>query len=85
MSVGGTSDAVLALLAERGAGKTVCPSEVARRIASDGEADWRMAMPLVHTAVDRLIERGAIELTWKGRALPARSGPYRIGHASDST
>jgi hypothetical protein len=39
--------ATLALLAERAAEATICPSEVARALAADG-ADWREAMPTVH-------------------------------------
>lgn len=78
----GTSAAVLALLAERETGATICPSEVARKIASEDEADWRSAMPLVHAAVDHLLDQDRITLSWKGKALSARSGPYRIGRAN---
>ncbi len=70
-------DAALALLAARTPGATVCPSEVARAIAP-GEA-WRAAMPNVHAAVDRLNADGLVRLSWKGKALTQRSGPYRIG------
>ncbi len=69
--------AVLALLAERGAGKTICPSEVARRIAEAGQ-DWRGSMEQVHAAVDRLVAAGAVTLSWKGEIIDARRGPYRI-------
>lgn len=78
--------AVLALLDRRGAGKTVCPSEVARNlVAGAGEgaaADWRDAMPLVHAAVDDLAGNGLIRLSWKGRMLDRRAGPYRIRASS---
>ena len=67
----------LRLLAERAPGATVCPSEVARAI-SQGE-EWRGAMPDVHDAVDRLRADGLVTLSWQGRALPVRDGPYRIG------
>ena len=83
MNVGDAEAAVLALLAERQYGATICPSESARRIASDEKAEWREAMPLVHTAVDHLLDQKAIRLSWKGKALPARSGPYRIGRTAD--
>lgn len=69
--------AIAALLAERGPGKTVCPSEVARRLAGGGP-DWRAEMARVHGAVDLMAGEGTIALSWKGRALPARDGPYRI-------
>ncbi len=68
-------DATLSLLAERAAGATICPSEVARAIAPD----WRGAMPAVHAAVDTLVRDGSVQLSWKGKPLATRSGPYRIG------
>jgi hypothetical protein len=80
--------AVLTLLAEREPGATICPSEVARKIATDmsanDEADWRTAMPIVHAVVDHLIGQENIRLSWKGRELAARSGPYRIACADGS-
>jgi hypothetical protein len=72
-------DMMLALLASRAPGFTICPSEVARAAAPGG--GWRAAMPAVHAAVDRLIDDGVVRLTWKGRPLAIRSGPYRIGYA----
>ncbi len=82
------SAAVLHLLAEREPGATICPSEVARKIAADAsahdESGWRAAMPIVHAAIDRLMDQDTIRLSWKGRALSARSGPYRIARANGS-
>lgn len=75
-----TADAretMMALLKSRLPGGTICPSEVARALAS--KDDWREVMPEVHSAVDRLLEEGAIRLSWKGRRLTSRAGPYRIG------
>ena len=72
-------DSVLALLADRSPEATICPSEVARAIASAGA--WRAAMPLVHEAVDGLLNEGRVQLSWKGKPLGARNGPYRIGGA----
>ena len=66
--------AVLSLLAHRAPDATICPSEVARAIAPD----WRGVMPAVHAAVDGLVRDGLVQLSWKGRRLAARSGPYRI-------
>ncbi|USU07048.1 DUF3253 domain-containing protein [Sphingomonadaceae bacterium OTU29MARTA1] len=65
----------LSLLACRASGATICPSEVARVIAPD----WRGAMPAVHAAIDALVGEGLVRLSWKGRSLATRSGPYRIG------
>ncbi|MBB5712833.1 hypothetical protein FHT02_004094 [Sphingomonas xinjiangensis] len=38
-------------------------------------------MPLVHAAVDRLFEEGHVRLSWQGRPLTGRAGPYRISRA----
>ncbi|WP_269219911.1 DUF3253 domain-containing protein [Brevundimonas vesicularis] len=73
-------EATLALLAARAEGATVCPSEVARVVAGEGGA-WREAMPDVHAAVDALVNEGAVRLSWKGRPLAVRAGPYRIARA----
>ena len=67
--------ATLSLLARRTRDATICPSEVARMIAQD----WRGAMPAVHAAIDGLVADGLVRLSWKGRSLTSRSGPYRIG------
>ncbi len=71
--------AVLALLARRPPGATICPSEVARALA--GEGNWREAMPVVHASVDELLTKGHVQLSWKGTTMLARSGPYRIAVA----
>lgn len=70
--------ATLALLAPRADDATVCPSEVARAVAGP-DGDWREAMPEVHAAVDQMVSAGLVRLSWKGRRLAVRGGPYRIG------
>lgn len=89
MTIDVASAAVLRLLAERAPGATICPSEIARKIAGEAtgydEADWRNVMPVVHAAIDHQVEQGNIRLSWKGRALSARSGPYRIARANGSS
>ncbi len=72
-------DTTLTLLARRAPDASVCPSEVARAIA----ADWRGAMPAVHAAIDELVRDGLIRLSWKGRPMATRSGPYRISRMGD--
>jgi hypothetical protein len=80
MSADAARTATLALLAARAEGATVCPSEVARALAGvAGHGDWRGEMPAVHEAVDGLLAEGAVRLSWKGKAMPVRQGPYRIG------
>ena len=75
--------ATLALLASRADGATICPSEVARALAAAagaaGAAEWRGEMAAVHAAVDALAAQGLVRLSWKGRAMAVRDGPYRIG------
>lgn len=77
-------DAILAAVAARGAGKSVCPSEVARDLASatasqppmsatadpDAEGDaWRAWMPEVRRAAGRLAAAGRIAVTQKGQPV----------------
>ena len=69
--------AILALLGERAAGATICPSEAARRLAGP-EGDWRAEMDAVHAATDGLVDRDAVSLSWKGASMQKRRGPYRI-------
>ncbi len=73
-------EATLVLLAARAEEATVCPSEVARTLAGPG-LGWREAMPQVHDAVDAMVADGIIGLSWKGRAMTERAGPYRIRRA----
>jgi hypothetical protein len=74
--------AVLALLAARAPHASLCPSEVARALATAADSDdWRGAMADVHAAIDALVADGAVRLRWKGVAMPVRRGPYRIVRA----
>ena len=77
-------DTIITLLADRAPGATICPSEAARRLSAEaGSEDWRAMMPSVHAAVDRLVTEGQVRLSWKGQALSARQGAYRIGRGED--
>lgn len=77
--------AILAAVARRGSGRTLCPSEVARALAPE---DWRTLMPAVRAAAARLAAQGAITVTRRGRAVEAEApgGPIRLGlpNARDS-
>jgi len=74
----------LELLTHRAPGATLCPSEVARAIATaTGRSDWRGEMARVHAAVDGLLADGLVQLSWKGAANVVRDGPYRIGRTND--
>ena len=65
----------------RGPAGTVCPSEVARALAGDG--DFRPLMPHVRQAAAVLAERGDIVVTQRGVSVDARTarGPIRLGAA----
>jgi hypothetical protein len=75
-----TAEARIAELVEaRGPGRTICPSEVARSLA--GEGDFRPLMPLVREAAATLAQRGELVATQQGRPVDVRSvrGPIRLG------
>jgi hypothetical protein len=67
---------ILSLLADRSP-STICPSDVARRVAPD---DWRPLMEPVRQAAQRLVEQGRVEITQKGEVvdLATVKGPIRI-------
>jgi len=69
--------AIETLLAQRGAGQTICPSEAARLLAG-ANSDWRGAMPQVHQAARILAANGEVRLTWRGEPIGEAGGPYRI-------
>ncbi|QFT78789.1 DUF3253 domain-containing protein [Erythrobacter sp. THAF29] len=71
------NDAINELLGKRGPGKTMCPSEAAKRLTGP-DGDWRENMGLVHRAVDEMFEAGTITLSWKGKRKEQRRGAYRI-------
>jgi hypothetical protein len=60
------ADAILRLTAERGAEKSICPSEVARAVG--GEA-WRPLMGQVRAAAAALSRDGRVEILRKGRPI----------------
>lgn len=73
--------AILALLAERAPGKTLCPSEVARALAQDNQAQWRPMMPAVRSAADRLAGQGRLQVLQRGQAVASAVqavGPIRL-------
>ena len=69
--------AILDLLAQRAADKTICPSEVAREL---GGGDWRELMEPARAAARRLVNAGEVEITQKGAVIDPSTakGPIRI-------
>ena len=72
--------AIQQLLAQRGAGKTICPSEAARLVDPDA---WEALMPQARDAARRLVAQGAIVITQHGSVVdPSRAkGPIRLRRA----
>ena len=72
-------DAIRSLLKQRG-GKTICPSEAARRV--DAER-WRALIEPARQASRRLVARGEAEILQRGRRMDpsAAKGPIRVGPA----
>jgi hypothetical protein len=70
--------AILALLARRAPGKTICPSDAAR--AMGGDDGFRELMPVVRDAARELVAEGRIEVTQKGEPvdLETARGPIRL-------
>ncbi|GGD89588.1 hypothetical protein GCM10011390_05460 [Aureimonas endophytica] len=76
---------ILAMVAARGADKTICPSEVARALLGADETRWRLAMKPIRRVAVRLAQEGRVVLRRKGRIVdPADfKGIYRIGPPAD--
>nr|WP_133770113.1 DUF3253 domain-containing protein [Enterovirga rhinocerotis] len=74
---------ILDLVAERGAGKTICPSEAARALAGKEPDAWGRVMPLVRRTAVRLTKEGRVAIRRKGKVVDPDDfrGVYRIGPA----
>ena len=71
---------ILQLLAQRGEGKTICPSEAARAVAGDERDAWEPLMDPARAAAQRLVAAGKIVVTQGGQVVDGRtaSGPIRL-------
>jgi hypothetical protein len=72
---------ILHLLAERGAGKTICPSEAARAVASSDEREaWEPLMEPARAAARRLVAQEKIVITQHGHIVDGSTakGPIRL-------
>jgi hypothetical protein len=69
--------AIDALLDERPAGATICPSEAARAVDPDG---WRQLMPAARAAAGRLAAAGQVVVTQRGAVVDVATarGPVRV-------
>lgn len=71
---------MLELLAERGPGRSICPSEVARRLALRIDHPWQDLMRPVRTMAAKMVESGVIEAIQDGALVDIREvrGPIRL-------
>jgi len=71
---------MLALLNERGPGKTIGPSDVAQAIGGNQPEGWGPLMQLVRRAAVRLMKEGRIVILRKGRPVDPDDfrGTYRL-------
>ena len=75
------ASAILRLLDERGNGKTICPSEVARAVAdSDVRSKWEPLMQPVRDAALNLAAAGEIVIKQRGHIVDGHTakGPVRF-------
>jgi hypothetical protein len=72
---------MLALVAERGTEKTLCPSEVARALGGDHPDGWGPLMGPVRKVAVRLALDGRLVITRKGKPVDPSDfrGVYRLG------
>ncbi len=78
------SDLIERLCAERGAGKTICPTEAAKAMALPAGGDdlaWRAWLPKVRAAAVALARQGRIVIYRKGKPADPDGfrGVYRLG------
>ena len=74
-------EAILRLLAARGEGRTICPSEAARTVAgSEERAAWEPLMEPARAAARRLVAHGSLVITQGGQIVDASTakGPIRL-------
>ena len=72
---------IVELTAERGAEKTICPSEVARKLGGPHPDGWGPLMIPVRRAAVRLAHAGKVVIYRKGKPVDPDDfkGVYRIG------
>ena len=79
------AEIILELTAERGAGKSICPTEAARAAASKPE-DWRKVLPHVRAAAVNLAREGQLLILRKGKPVDPEDfkGVYRLAVNPDA-
>ncbi|MFD0917724.1 DUF3253 domain-containing protein [Pseudahrensia aquimaris] len=76
----GLADTIMTMAHERGAEKSLCPSEVARAIAGKDEKQWRALMKPIRAEAVRMARAGNVAITRKGKPVDPDDfkGIYRI-------
>lgn len=71
---------IMELLQQRGAGKTMCPSEAARALTGEDRALWEPLMEPARAAARRLVAQGRIVITQGGQIVEPSTakGPIRL-------
>ena len=71
---------ILKLAAERGAGRTIDPTEAARAVGGDHPDGWGPLMQPIRRVAVRLMKEGRIVITRKGRPVDPDDfrGVYRL-------
>lgn len=76
-------DTILRLCNERGAGKTICPTEAAKALAGESAGDlaWREWLPKVRSEAVHLAREGRIVIYRKGKPADPENfrGVIRLG------
>ena len=76
--------AIYGIARERGPDKSLCPSEVARKLAP---LKWRALMPQVIGAAKRMAQDEEILITQRGKVIDPASvrGPFRLKQRQENT
>lgn len=81
-------ETILRLVAERGADKTICPSEVARSLGGPHPDGWSPLMQPVRRAAVQLTKEGRLAILRKGKPVADPDdfrGIYRLGLPAGAT
>jgi Protein of unknown function (DUF3253) len=72
---------ILRLVGERGADKTICPSDAAIALAGRAGDQWGALMPAVRRVAVRLAQQGRVVILRKGKVADPSDfkGVYRLG------
>ncbi|MEL8055605.1 MAG: DUF3253 domain-containing protein [Pseudomonadota bacterium] len=78
------AQAILDLVAVRGVGKTICPSEAARAVSFE---NWRKLLPEVRASAIRLAVAEKVSIYRRGKSVDPLDfkGVYRIGLPMEET